>query len=125
LRQQIERQKDDGRNLTDPRVDPDFLADYQPTTEDILRGRQIHEAKGCRACHQIGTSGGAVGPALTAVAVRLEPSYIYEYLKNPQRFVPDVVEPNYGLSNREALELTKFLLSLRAGEGGNIGGQAY
>ena len=99
-------------HLTDPDIDPDLLADFKPDAENIEPGRLLYEAKGCKACHQIGFAGGAVGPTLTAVADRLEPGFIYARLKSPQRFNPDVVEPDYGLTNSEALDLTKFLMSL-------------
>jgi mono/diheme cytochrome c family protein len=107
------------RNLTDPRIDPSFLAGYRPAPEGIQLGKQIYDAKGCNACHQIGLTGGAVGPPLTHVADRLEPGYIFQYLKNPQRFKPDVVEPNYGFTNTEAMRLTKYLLSLSAEQKGD------
>ncbi len=100
------------QNLRDTRITPQFLSGYQPTEEDIEAGQKIYDAKGCQACHQIGDSGGAVGPTLTTVADRLEPGYIYEFIKDPQRFKPDVVQPNYGFSHAEAQALTKYMLSL-------------
>jgi nitric oxide reductase subunit C len=98
--------------LIDASVDANLLSDFKPDMENIEAGKALYEAKGCRACHQIGFKGGAVGPALTNVADRLEPGFIYARLKSPQRFNPNVVEPNYGLTNAEALELTKFMMSL-------------
>jgi cbb3-type cytochrome oxidase cytochrome c subunit len=97
------------QNLTDPRIHPDFLRDFAPAADELELGRKIYDAKGCIACHQMGPTGGAIGPTLTAAADRLEPGYTYEHLRNPQRLWPDVVEPNYGLTNREAMELTRFL----------------
>jgi cytochrome c2 len=99
-------------DLIDPSIDLNLLSDFKPDSENIAEGKSLYEAKGCRACHQIGFKGGAVGPALTNVADRLEAGFIFARLKSPQRFNPTVVEPNYGLSNAEALELTKFMLSL-------------
>jgi putative heme-binding domain-containing protein len=100
------------RHLIDPEIDPELLADFRPDDENTKPGQELYQAKGCEACHQIGMKGGAVGPALTSVADRLEPGFIYARLKSPQRFNPNVVEPDYGLTNAEALELTRFLLSL-------------
>ena len=100
------------KRLIDPDIDPDLLHDFQPDAENTAAGRALYEAKGCQACHQIGMNGGAVGPTLTRVADRLEPGFIYARLKSPQKFKPDVVEPDYGLTNSEALDLTKFLMSL-------------
>ena len=101
------------KHLTDPSIDSDFLSKNPSTPEDVERGKQLYDAKGCAACHQIGDSGGAIGPTLTHVADRLEPGYIYQYVKNPQRFNARVVEPNYGFTNRQALDLTKYLLTLK------------
>ena len=77
------------------------------------KGEALYQDKGCKACHQIGPVGGSLGPPLTHVGDRLEPGYIFSYLKSPQSFHPDAVQPNYGLSDEDALSLTIFLNSLR------------
>ena len=53
---------------------------------DINDGENIYREKGCKACHQIGIEGGAVGPNLSKVEERLTPNYIYMHLKDPQRW---------------------------------------
>lgn len=79
-------------------------------------GRWFYRKKGCQACHQIGNDGGAVGPNLTNVGNRLRPGYIFMHIKDPQKWVPGAVEPNYNMSDEEALKITKFLISLKKKE---------
>lgn len=76
---------------------------------DINAGENIYREKGCKACHQRGIEGGAVGPNLSKVDERLTPNYIYMHLKDPQRWGASKVAPNYDLRDEEIDNLTKFL----------------
>lgn len=98
--------------LVDSKIHHDFLPD-EIGPADAAEGKALYASKGCRACHQIGVEGGAVAPLLTEVGDRLEAGYIFQYLKAPHAFRPDAAEPNLGLSDEEALSLTKFMKSLR------------
>ena len=98
--------------LVDPRIAHNFLPD-DPTEEEIAQGKKLYNDKGCFACHQIGADGGAVGPVLTDAGDRLENGYIFAYLRNPGAFRPEAPEPNYALSEEEAISLTKFLSTLK------------
>ncbi len=83
----------------------------------IAEGRALfHETYGCQACHQVQGRGGYVGPLLDLTGRRLTPGWVYSWLKNPQKYVPDTLDPNAGLSDREARAITAYLMSL-TGEG--------
>lgn len=83
-------------------------------TRQIRIGRRFFEEKyACKACHRIGGSGGVIGPELDRVGFRLQPAWIYRWIKNPQRIKPHSKMPNFGLSDRDALALTHFLISLK------------
>lgn len=96
-----------------------FIADsidwrIQTNHTKITNGKNLYYEKyGCQACHQINLKGGYVGPALDNVGSRLKPSWIFHWLKNPQRFKPETIEPNNNLSDEEAEMLTAFLMSLK------------
>jgi len=87
------------------------------------RGKALFKAKGCIACHQLHGTGGDVGPSLTTqvpefphgtwVGDKLKGEWIYPWLKNPQALLPDTIEPNLGLSDQEAIDLTAYLLTLK------------
>jgi mono/diheme cytochrome c family protein len=91
---------------------------------DAQRGKALFDAKGCIACHQLHGKGGDVGPSLTTqvpefpqgtwVGDKLKGGWVYHWLLNPQAVVPDTLEPNLGLSDQEALDLTAFLLTLKS-----------
>ena len=107
-------------------VDAQFGADWERGRDraDAARGQALFDAKGCIACHQLNGKGGDVGPSLTTqvpefpvgtwVGDKLQGGWIYRWLRNPQALLPDTLEPNLGLSEQEALDLTAYLLTLKS-----------
>ncbi len=101
-------------NLTAPWQKINLKSRFTP--ELIREGKILFEQKGCMACHIRGDKGGYVGPSFTTGAMvgdKLQAQWIYEWLKNPQKIVPGVLEPNYNLSDEERLALTAYLMSLK------------
>ncbi len=65
-----------------------------------VRGRFIFQKKlGCYGCHTIRRGskivGGLTGPTLLGTSKRLNPDWIYSYIKNPRAFTPLSPMPNY------------------------------
>ncbi len=80
----------------------------------IAKGKALYsERYGCQGCHQIETKGGYVGPPLDKLGTRLKPGWVVDWLKNPQAFKPESIEPNNKLSDDEARALTAYLMSLK------------
>ena len=79
---------------------------------DVRRGEQLYGQLGCAACHQMGPSGGYVGPELSATGARLRPGWIAAWLTAPQRYKPGTLQPDYGLTTADARALTAYLSSL-------------
>jgi mono/diheme cytochrome c family protein len=100
-------------NLVTNKIPRNLLKEEEISYEDIEKGKEIYLEKGCHACHQIFEEGGAVGPPLTSAGLRLIPGYVYQYLLDPKITNTKVVMPNLGLSKEEALNLTKFIMSLK------------
>ena len=118
-------------NLTDQEANT--LADYiltayqapsldreslQPSSDTaaIERGRQLFYSKyACQACHIIDPKKdkGYVGPTLTEVGSRLNPAWIYQWLKGPQALRPGTLEPDWKMNETDAASLTAFLASLK------------
>ena len=94
-----------------PKVIPAITAVSLP--DQIVKGKQLYDLKGCKACHQIGTEGGALGPNLTNVGNRLTPGFIFKHLENARKFKADIVEPNYGFTEPERIYLTNYLMTLK------------
>ncbi len=82
----------------------------------IAKGEQLFKEKiGCIACHRVGGEGGTVGPFLDRSGFRLQPEYIFRWAKNPQAFLRNTKMPNFGLSDEDALAITLYLGTLKAG----------
>jgi cytochrome c2 len=102
------------QELVSPDIPKDVptLAD-KSLPEQISLGKKLYDDKACKACHQIGMDGGALGPNLSDVGNRLRPGFVFKHLENSRRFKPDIVEPNYGFTERERVYLTNFLMTLK------------
>ena len=67
----------------------------------------------CVACHQVGGSGGVVGPALDGVGGRMSPSELDLWLADPTSVKPGTAMPNLNLPDDTRAELVAWLATLR------------
>ena len=80
----------------------------------VSEGKGLYyERYGCQSCHMIGGKGGYVGPPLDKVGSRLEPGWIFHWLKDPEAYKPQSIEPDNKLTDHEAEALTAFLTTLK------------
>jgi mono/diheme cytochrome c family protein len=80
----------------------------------INQGKRLFFDKyGCQSCHQLEGKGGYVGPPLDRTGDRLTAGWVYSWIKNPQEYYPETIEPNAGLTDRDAQAITAFLMSLK------------
>jgi mono/diheme cytochrome c family protein len=78
-------------------------------------GKRLYLNKyGCNACHSVGETGGVVGPALDRAGFRLNPVWIYRWIKYPQSMKAETRMPNLGLSDTDAKAVTVYLTTLKA-----------
>ena len=82
------------------------------TPADARRGQDLYRQLGCAACHQLGTTGGYVGPELSTTGTRLKPGWIAAWLTTPSVYRPGTLQPDYGLSSADARALTAYLSGL-------------
>lgn len=92
--------------LTDPRI-PETGPSAEPAA--VASGRELYDRHGCRACHQMAASGGAVGPSLTEVGHRLTAGYLLARTRDARTFRPGIVEPHYGFTDAQASALAAYL----------------
>jgi mono/diheme cytochrome c family protein len=107
----------------DPRIPQDPFAGRPASDADAAEGQRLYTSLGCRACHIIGPGGGYVGPPLTDTQTRLQPGWVFTWLKGPQRWRADVRCPDYGLTDTDALRLTAYLETLKAPKDAGAGGK--
>ena len=98
----------------DPKIPADPFAGRPASDADATEGQRLYTSYGCRACHIVGPSGGYYGPPLSDTATRLQPGWVFTWLKGPQKWRADVRCPDYGLTDTDALRLTAYLETLRA-----------
>jgi mono/diheme cytochrome c family protein len=88
--------------------------DVKMDLETVAKGKGLfYEKYGCQSCHQVDTKGGYVGPPLDKLAERLQPGWVFHWLKNPQAYKPGSIEPNNHLSDDDADALTAYLMTLK------------
>ncbi len=104
-----------------PGMDSHTLDVHSLNADAAAKGKQLFYSKyGCNGCHiaDYKTDKGYVGPALAGVGNRLTPVWTYEWLKDPNALRPGTIMPNFALKDDEARDLTAFLMTLKAKQGG-------
>ncbi len=102
-----------GKGVTVPRPELTLAADQVAKQAEL--GKRLYTNKyGCNGCHAIGGEGGKVGPALDRAGFRLNPTWVYRWIKNPQAMKPETRMPALGLSDADAKAVTMYLGTLNA-----------
>jgi mono/diheme cytochrome c family protein len=102
-----------GKGVSVPR--PDLKTPPAQAAQLVERGKRFYENKyGCNACHNVGGEGGKIGPALDRAGFRLNATWVYRWLKNPQAMDAHTRMPALGLSDADAKAVTMYVETLRA-----------
>lgn len=102
-----------GKGVSVPR--PDLTMTPAQAAQLAEVGKKLYSEKyGCNGCHSIGEEGGKVGPALDRAGFRLNGTWIYRWMKNPQAMNSGTRMPALGLSDADAKAVTAYLETLRA-----------
>ena len=102
-----------GKGVSVPR--PDLKTSPAQVAQLVERGKRLYENKyGCNGCHNIGGEGGKIGPALDRAGFRLNATWVYRWLKNPQAMDAHTRMPALGLSDEDAKAVTLYVETLRA-----------
>ena len=102
-------------------IDSHTIDNQALTPAAAATGKQLFYSKyGCNGCHiaDYKTDKGYVGPALAGVGNRLTPAWTYKWLRDPNGLRPGTPMPNFNLKDDEARNLTAFLMTLKAKQGG-------
>jgi mono/diheme cytochrome c family protein len=102
-----------GKGVTVAR--PDLTMTPEQAAQQAELGKRLYSNKyGCNGCHRIGEEGGKVGPALDRAGFRLNSTWVYRWIKNPQAMKPETRMPALGLTDADAKAVTMYLSTLRA-----------
>jgi len=76
----------------------------------IMGDLLFDKGKGCIACHQSAPDyGGFSAVELYTAYARLQPEYIYSYIRNPQAWEAGIWMPNLGLGDADLNKLVRYL----------------
>ena len=94
---------------------PDLTMKPEQAAQLAEVGKRLYSNKyGCNGCHSLGEEGGKVGPALDRAGFRLNSTWVYRWVKNPQAMKPETRMPALGLSDADAKAVSMYLSTLRA-----------
>ena len=111
-----------GRGVSVPR--PDLKTPPAQVAQLVERGKRLYENKyGCNACHNVGGEGGKIGPALDRAGFRLNATWVYRWLKNPQAMDAHTRMPALGLSDADAKAVTMYVDTLRGAKAEPVPGK--
>ncbi|MFQ5949249.1 MAG: c-type cytochrome [Nitrospiria bacterium] len=105
-----------GRNLNLPMAHGMMMdkAKKPTMTRDrmIEMGKMVINMKGCTGCHRIGKLSlqrVTIGPDLTDIGDRLKEKWIFSWIKDPQKYRPETLMPNMGLTDMQAQAVAAYL----------------
>jgi mono/diheme cytochrome c family protein len=99
----------------------------RPAAGDRESGRRLLESVGCLACHRVGDDRRGVeglpmaafrthGPNLDGSGSKLDAGWVYAWIRDPKSVWPETRMPNLRLSEKEAADITAYLMSLKNDE---------
>ena len=96
------------------KVDKKKLSKGERSQGKILFERNF----GCISCHRalnlVGkVRGGVSGPSMVNAGLRLNPDWVFNWLKNPKKFFSESGMPLYDLNEETTVLITKYILSIR------------
>ncbi len=87
---------------------------FQPQTLSLFaknKARQLLTDKlACLGCHQLGASGGRIGPSFNQLNKRLRSDFVYRMIADPQRTTTETMMPKIMMPQRTRELLANFLL---------------
>jgi len=106
--------------LKDEGLKPDVLMGWDSSDPAVIEEGEFLfvEEYACDGCHgrSPGDDGGIVGPELSNAVARIQPEWLYYWLKNPQAMRPDTPMPNFKMSDSQIKAILAYMLSLDGGE---------
>ena len=79
----------------------------------LSKGKRLFRNLGCPGCHL--ADGYAdetkVGPRLTRIASKVDPSWLYRWVKKPKDYLPKTKMPDFGFNDKDAFGVVAYLMA--------------
>jgi mono/diheme cytochrome c family protein len=101
---------------------------YRPTSPPgsykggvATRGKETFETVGCKGCHVVGEdtrmraergTSYDIAPELTWVGGKVDPDWLFDWIRNPRHYHPNTRMPSLRLTDTEARDIVAYLSSL-------------
>ena len=98
--------------LKEPTMKTGVIVDdkFSKAKAKVLFGQK----EGCSGCHRDkADSGGVSCPTLYNAGERLNPDWIFDFIKNPQKYDPKIWMPRRELSDEDFMLLSKLIASMK------------
>ena len=78
----------------------------------LSKGKNLFVKLGCHGCHLADgySKEGKVGPGLLRVASKVDPSWLYRWIKNPKGYLPTTRMPEFGFDEHDLQGVTAYIL---------------
>ena len=84
------------------------------------KGKELIETVGCMGCHGVEgldekskKIGSYAGPYLTGTGSKVDADWLVSWLKKPDHYQEDTIMPSFRLTDKEASDITAYLMSLK------------
>jgi len=88
---------------------------FKPGSPNTMMAALLfNKLRGCSSCHAAKPGGPPhSGPELFTAGDRLQPDYVVEYIRDPQKFDPHIWMPKLELTDADIQKLTGYLMTLK------------
>ncbi|MBT3583383.1 MAG: c-type cytochrome, partial [Halobacteriovoraceae bacterium] len=97
---------------------------YQPAKAyfggNKVRGKKLITEIGCMGCHGVEGAekdskavGAYAGPFLAGIGSKVKANWLISWLKKPSHYQEDTIMPSFRLTDREAADITAYLMGLK------------
>ena len=89
-----------------------------PDAPSFTAGRSLYLKNNCLGCHVAKgyKRDAGIGPTLTKLSTKAEPSWTATWIKNPKAFLPGTVMPDFELEDDKIAAITAYIHSLAKAE---------
>ncbi|MZG31243.1 MAG: c-type cytochrome [Nitrospinae bacterium] len=79
----------------------------------LSKGKRLFLKLGCHGCHLADgyANEGKVGPRLYRIASKVDPSWLYRWIKKPKGYLPNTRMPEFGFNEKDLMGVTAYLLA--------------
>ncbi|EQC47023.1 cytochrome C [Bacteriovorax sp. BSW11_IV] len=116
------------KNIAEVNAIAEFIYDkskpYKPFMKysggNSEKGKELVKSVGCMACHGVDDFApeskkvnAHAGPFLTGIGSKVDADWLVSWLKKPSHYQEDTIMPSFRLTDREANDITAYLMSMK------------